>query len=428
MTKTLMNVIIDGAHNTYLLAHLTLKDGIITAVESTPIPAHAIEPSHVYVTPGFVNCHIHPNQLFDRRMLDALPITELLSAMHTKHNKTDDDRYQQAIFVLIDALKSGATSLYAVASNPVPVIRAFNDLGITGAISCFFNDSWKGIGTPPTQTHFDAIENEFADYFKHQTDTLKIHIGTASILTASNKLLILLNDIATRYDTKVNIHISEGDDCVNQCMIERETTPVRLLHELGILNERWNLIHATTIDEKEATLIAKAGASVIHCPVSNAKTGVGIAPAVAMHAENIRIGLGTDACSNNNTNNIMNEAYIATLLHGALHQNPSALSEDIVFEWLTTNGLKIIDSSQTGKIEVGARADLLLWDLGAPAFTPLPYGKLRSVFINNAPDIKPHTVIINGKELIKNYQFNGTLELDAQLATNQWARSMHKTH
>ena len=64
MIQILKNVIIDGANNTYLLADITHKNGIITAIESSPIHTHAIDSSHVYVTPGFVNCHIHPNQLF----------------------------------------------------------------------------------------------------------------------------------------------------------------------------------------------------------------------------------------------------------------------------------------------------------------------------------------------------------------------------
>ena len=423
MTTILKDVIIDGLNTAYLKANITIKDGIISEIETAEILAHEIDRSQFYVTSGFVNSHIHPNQLFDRRMLDELPISALLSGMHTKQKKTDQDRYAQAIFVLIDALKSGATSMYAVASSPAPVIQAFNDLDLTGAIGCFFHDVWEGDGNPPEQTHFDHIEKKFSEFFEHNSKSLKIHIGTGSILTASNKLLLLFEDIAKRYNTKVNLHISEGIDSVTKCLKERGTTPVRLLRDLGILNEKWNLIHVTTIDTEEVKIIADSGASIIHCPVSNAKTGVGIAPMLDLYKNNVTIGLGTDACSNNNTNNILNEAYFATLLQGALHKDPTLFKEEVIFDWMTTGGFKIIDSQKSGKLEIGERADLLLWHLNAPAFTPLPNGRLKSVLINNAPDVKPHTVLLNGKKVIENYTFIGSIE-EAKIAKiNMWAAS-----
>ncbi|MES2252982.1 MAG: amidohydrolase family protein [Pseudomonadota bacterium] len=422
MPPILQNILVDGLDGTYQLAMIHIENGFIAHIESSEIQAHEIGLAKFYVTCGFVNSHIHPNQLSDRRMLDGLPISELLSTMHTQHKKTDEDRYAQALCVLIDALKSGATSLYAIASNPMPAIRAFKNLDLTGAISCVFNDVWEGAGNTPSQISFADVENEFAEFYAHNSSDLRIHIGSASILTASNELLLLFDDIAKRYNTRVNIHMSEGSDCVEKCLQNRGFTPVRLLAHLGVLNERWNLIHATTVDDVEVRLISAAGATVTHCPVSNAKTGVGIAPMRAFHEAGVTIGLGTDACSNNNTNNILNEAYFSILLQSALHKDPALFTIDTVFEWMTTNGHKIVGSGQHGKLEVGARADLLLWDLSVPAFTPLAYGRLKSVLINNAPDVKPHTVLINGNAVIENYTFVGSAEAAALQAVNAWAR------
>lgn len=420
----LKNIVLESWNNDfdYELADIFIKDGIIENINSSSLKVYDISEEYFFATPGFVNSHLHPNQLLDRRMLDDLSITNLLSAMHTVQKKTDEDRYHQAIFVLIDALKSGATSVYAIASKPNPVIRALKDVGITGAINCVFNDVWEGDGNTPAQISLESVEKDFTEYFKANNDDIKIHIGSASILTASNELLRLFNDIAIRYNTKINIHMSEGTDSVEKCLKNRGATPVRLLNELGVLNERWNLIHAATVDEEEVKIIAKAKATVTHCPVSNAKTGVGIAPMRAFHESGVCIAIGTDACSNNNTNNILNEAYFATLMHGALHKDPSVISQKTIFEWLIPNGHKIIDSKNTGKIEIGQRADILLWSLKDPCFVPLYYGKFHSALINNAPDAKPHTILLGGEKVIENYQFTGTLEKIATNAINAWAR------
>lgn len=396
----LNNVVIHHPTQGYCLAHLTVRGGLIQKVE---VCGNDFLQAQFYVTAGFVNSHLHPNQLLDRRLFDELSITELLHKMHGDYKKTDHDRYVQALFVLMEAIKSGATAVYAVASNPLPVIQAFKTFGLQGAVTCFYNDQWEGYGDAPAFTH--AIEEHFSKIYKEKTDRVDIHIGSASIESASNGLLTVLHHLAQKYQTKVNIHVSEGIASVESCKRSRQKTPIRLLHHLGLLTTDWNLIHAVSIDEEEIELIAKAGAKVIHCPVSNAKTGVGIAPIRALQAANVTIGLGSDACSNNNTNNILSEAYFASLLHNALHQDPRTITLERLKQWLTVNGYHILGKKQKGIIEVGEPADLLLWSLKEPAFVPVPYGHFDSTLINNAPDIKPHTVLIQGVVAVENYRF-----------------------
>jgi cytosine/adenosine deaminase-related metal-dependent hydrolase len=74
-------------------------------------------------------------------------------------------------------------------------------------------------------------------------------------------------------------------------------------------------------------------------------------------------------------------------------------------EWLTTQGHQILGSKQQGTLTVGEPADLLLWSLRESAFVPLAHGKFDAALIYSAPDLKPHTVVIDGKIVVKNYQF-----------------------
>lgn len=417
--QILENVVIDDGCGGYLLATIHINDGIINQIDTLGVFNSFLHQSRFYVTCGFVNSHIHPNQLLDRRLLDGLDTSNLLSGMHIQKNKTDDDRYAQAVFVLIDALKNGATSMYAVASNPMPVIKAFQDLDLSGAVSCFFNDTWEGKGNAPKKTGLEDIEKTFLSFYQHNSNNLKIHIGAGSVLSASDQLLVLFNRIAEKYNTKICIHISEGEESVDQCLRKRGSTPVRHLHSLGVLNKNWNLIHATNIDQEEIDIISRSGASVIHCPVSNAKTGVGIAPIIDLAKEGVIVGLGTDACSNNNTNNILNEAYFATLLHGAFYKDPIILPIEKVLQWMAINGFKIMGLPRSGALEIGERADLLLWDLKSSPFVPVSYGKFNSVLVYNAPDIKPHSVFLRGLKVLENYQFIAPLEEKAILLINQ---------
>ncbi len=400
----LKNIVIQQHHH---LKHaiLTIQDGIITDLVTEPYDHTKANESTFFVTPGFVNAHLHPNQLLDRGILDDLAINELLSTMHIDFNKTYQMRYDQALFVLMDAILSGSTSIYAVASNPKPVVDALKFYGLRSAVSCFFNDRWDGHGNQPKQVSFDQIAQKFHEFHKTKDENVDIHIGTASIQTASNDLLKLFDKLATQYNTKVNLHISEGIESVQSCVASRKTSPVRLLDELGVLNSNWNLIHATSIDEEEVKLIAKNNANVILCPVSNAKTGVGVAPIKSFLEHNVNLGLGTDACSNNNTNNILNEAYTAQLIFNATNKNATCITYKDLAKWTSINGSKILGHSDTGEIAIGKRADLLLWSLSNTAFTPLGYENYLSALFYNAPDLKPHTVLLGGVKAVENYDF-----------------------
>ncbi len=422
----LENVVIKDPIHGYCLANISIAEEVIKDVLIVKKEGIDFRQSEFYVTPGFVNSHLHPNQLLDRRMLDDLSITELLHGMHTGYKKTDEDRYAQALFVLMDAVKSGATTIYSVASNPYPVIRAFETCKVKGAVTCFYNDQWEGYGLPPSISILNSIEEQFNEAFKKQTDKVRIHLGSASVESASNDLLMLLNDLAIRFKTKVNIHISEGIEAVQSCIKSREASPVRLLAKLGVLSSSWNLVHAVNIDEEEIDLIAHARVSVIHCPVTNAKTGVGVAPIRELLKKNVTIGLGTDACSNNNTNNILNEAYFATLIQMAFQRHEKALSADSVMKWMTQNGHEIIGTKQKGIITKGEPADLLLWSLKDNPFVPVTYGNFNSTLVYNAPDIKPHTVIIDGEIVVDSYQFKHLSEEKIREEANLCGEKIYK--
>jgi 5-methylthioadenosine/S-adenosylhomocysteine deaminase len=415
----LNNVIINNSSQGYCKAHLSIAEGRIQDIEIVQSSLGDLSGVDFYVTPGFVNAHLHPNQLLDRRLLDSLSISQLLHGMHHDYKKTDEDRYAQALLVIMEAIRSGATTLYAVASHPGPVIDAFKYTGAKGAITCFYNDQWEGFGAPPALSLLHSIEEQFAKVMQHRSECLAIHIGSASVESASNELLLLMDELAKRYKTKVNIHVSEGSDSVRSCLQSRKLSPIRLLSQLNVLGPRWNLVHAVSLDAEEISLIAESGSSIIHCPVSNAKTGVGVAPIIQMIRQDIKIGLGSDACSNNNTNNILNEAYFAALIHAACEQDANILSVKTLMHWLTSQGHEIVGTGQKGALAIGEPADLLLWSLHESPFVPLAYGKFDQTLIYNAPDIKPHTVLIDGQAVVENYRFTRLSEKEIRDAANR---------
>ena len=61
--------------------------------------------------------------------------------------------------------------------------------------------------------------------------------------------------------------------------IERFDKPlVRLVNDLGFLDERMLVIHAIWVDDADMDLLAAAGCTVAHNPISNLRLGSGIMP------------------------------------------------------------------------------------------------------------------------------------------------------
>jgi formimidoylglutamate deiminase len=70
---------------------------------------------------------------------------------------------------------------------------------------------------------------------------------------------------------------------------------VRWLLDHAAVDARWCLVHATHVDADEIAGVARSGAIVGLCPVTEANLGDGIFPVAEHLAEGGRFGIGTDS-------------------------------------------------------------------------------------------------------------------------------------
>lgn len=87
-----------------------------------------------------------------------------------------------------------------------------------------------------------------------------------------------------------------------------QKTPVRYLAELGVLEAKPLLIHATQLDDDELDLLANSGAKVAHCPRSNAQLQMGKMPLEKMLARGIPVALGTESLAASPSLDVRDEA------------------------------------------------------------------------------------------------------------------------
>jgi 5-methylthioadenosine/S-adenosylhomocysteine deaminase len=91
---------------------------------------------------------------------------------------------------------------------------------------------------------------------------------------------------------------------------------VAWLEEHGVLSDRTLCIHVVQANARDVGRLARTGASVAHCPLSNRAHGHGAAPLGAFLAAGIRVGLGTDSTVSVGRLDLLAEARAARALGG----------------------------------------------------------------------------------------------------------------
>ena len=93
-------------------------------------------------------------------------------------------------------------------------------------------------------------------------------------------------------------------------------TPVQWLDRHGVLGPDVLCIHVVRAGPGDVELLARRGAAVAHCPVSNLAHGHGRAPLGALLAAGIRVGVGTDSVLSVGRLDLLAEARLARSLAG----------------------------------------------------------------------------------------------------------------
>jgi 5-methylthioadenosine/S-adenosylhomocysteine deaminase len=168
----------------------------------------------------------------------------------------------------------------------------------------------------------------------------------------------------------LHIHMEETQ-AERQLVFDRHgCSATQLLAEHGVLEGPVLAAHGVWLDPADQRLLAEAGASVAHCPVSNLKLGSGIAPVVDFVNRGINVGLGTDGAASNDSLDLWEELKLAPLLARGTRFDPAAMDAVAALDMATASAAKAVQLPDVGELRPGAWADVVRLDIDQPAFTP----------------------------------------------------------
>ena len=372
----------DDARRELLDHDILMRDGVIAEIGVdlvAPQGAKVVEAAGCLVTPGLVNTHHHLYQSLTRAVpggQDALLFGWLRTHYPIWQKFTPDHMHVSAQVGLAELALSGCTLssdhlyLYPNGSRLEDTIHAAAEIGIRfhptrGAMS--IGESAGGL--PP-----DAlVEDEAAiledcirviDAFHDPAEGSMCRVGIApcSPFSVSTDLMRNAAVLARDKGVMLHTHLAENDEDIAYSLETFGCRPGEYAESLGWVGpDVWHA-HCVKLDPAEIALFAATGTGVAHCPCSNCRLGSGIAPLRAMRDAGVPVGLGVDGSASNDAGNLVAEARQAMLLQ-RVSLGADAMSAREALEIATRGGADILGRPDCGRLEVGKRADIAVWDM-----------------------------------------------------------------
>jgi guanine deaminase len=153
--------------------------------------------------------------------------------------------------------------------------------------------------------------------------------------------------------------------------------------------------------------MATNGCASVHCLLSNLRLGDGVARLPALRTAGVRVALGTDGRGCDETLDMFELAKMTALVHkvrGGEYRNWMTAAD--VFRMATVEGSAVAGHGRRlGRIEPGAKGDLVLIRRGSLAFVPLNDPVRQLLYGSPGRDVD--TVIVDGRLAVREGELVG---------------------
>ncbi len=366
--------------------------------------------------PGLINCHSHLELTAMRGYLEAEErdffawLRKLTVARMFR--MTADDLRVAATWGVVEAARAGVTCVGDAASGAAASIAALKAVGLRGTV---YQEVF-GPDARMAKEQWAKAHEQFEALRADETKLVRVGVSPHAPYSVSAPLLAAITDYALTEQMPVMMHAAESeaetlllrdgrgpfaDDYARRSIKWRApgVSPIQYLAQVGVLRARPLLAHCIRVDDADIETIKESGASVAHCPQSNAKLGHGHAPYHKFLQ--LKHGLGSDSVASNNLCDLLLEARAALLMGRAAA--PDALemlnAQQTLFA-ATAGGAQALGyEAQTGALAVGLQADLIAVRLDGTQHLPIHDPVSALIFASTGRDVV--LTVVAGREIFR---------------------------
>lgn len=413
-------------------ADILVRGGVIAelgrvAPEEAARADRVLDARRRVVLPGLVNAHSHSPLAFAKGCYDlanhraALWMFQAFTA-----NATPDEIRCAALLNAIEMLRTGTTAVIdhfpeqGFAMTEVDAVAAaYRESGMraTVALRIFdepYADIYPPAGTFPAELDAAlraarvleplpaadvlALVEEAIRRHHEPSGMVQVAPAPSNPMRCTDALLAGSQALAARHDTILHAHLLETRVQAEIARKRYGRSQLRHLDRLGVLTDRLSCAHVIWVEEDDIPLMAERGMIPVHNPESNVRGGSGVAPVARMLRAGVTVAIGADGAPSGGNQALQHSLRLATIL--ARPQDPD------VRNWVTTadalrmatrGGAKAM-RRPIGRIAPGMAADLALYDLRSPWWTPLNDPVHQFVYSETGSSVSE--VFIAGRQVV----------------------------
>lgn len=224
----------------------------------------------------------------------------------------------------------------------------------------------------------------------------------------TSELLRAAKAAAAELNCTLKIHVAQYLLEFHEILRKTARTPIQYLADAGFLGPEVSLTHSifTTRhpwlayppgDDTDTRLIVESGASVAHCPVVFARSGVALHSFSHYVRAGIPVSLGTDT----SPHDMLMEMRTASLMSKLADASPvSGLARE-VFDAATLGGARALGRDDLGRLAAGAQADIVLVDMRKTHSGPVAADDPIKALVYCAQGADVDTVIVAGATRVR---------------------------
>ena len=391
-----------------------LADGSIGSVGSADLKVpreEVVDAQGRLLMPALINCHTHLYSTLARGIsLRGSPprnFPEILRKLWWRLDRAlnEEDVYYSSLVGLIDSAKCGVGTLVDHHSSPSACMgsldrieQAFREIGLRGVL-CYETSDRNG----PAQALEGLRENvRFLERVQARGNDGVIagSFGMHASFTLSDRTIRRCVEANESLGAGFHVHVAEDRCDVEDARQRCGKSPVRRLRDAGVLDARALAAHCVHATAGDVTVLARDGINVIHNPQSNCNNAVGVARLLYLMKRGVMVGLGSDGY----TPRMWDEFKTAFHLQKLCARDPRvAYTEAYAVAFLNNRTIaKKIWGMEIGRIETGARADLILIDYFPP--TPVHRDNLFGHLLFGISNAPVDSLIVNGRYVMRDRQ------------------------
>lgn len=386
----------------------------INEIEKEYIPEEYISLKNKAVFPGFVDAHMHTSCCIIRGLAQDTNNWMMYGFGPFMNRVSEEESILGSKLAIIEAIKVGTTTIGDYNKNMNSVCEFIRKVGARGCITTIVREAKNKTYHPGDLYEFDVnlgeklLQENLELYDKwNNVDNgmIKILFGPQGADFLSKDLLLRVQRLAKERDTKIHMHLQQGDRETYQIVKRYNKRPIGWLDEIGYLDETLIGVHLTDATDEEAALVAERGSSMILCPGSIGIIDGIVPPSKAFQDAGGYVALGSDQAPGNNCHNIINEMKNAALFNKIKYQNPEVMPAWRVLRMATIEGARALGmGDEIGSLEIGKKADLIAVDLTQPTMMPVYTNPMRNIVPNLVYSARGNEVslaVIDGKIVYK---------------------------